>query len=135
MATCQNHPYGDSRTEIRRSFCVVAKPIRQQKWQLCEPAACSKNAAWPCMLFVGGLITGTQSWHTPKKCSRGPQRRVVSYCVSYLFLCTPVGSSNLFVVVDIIPKTCEHCLVSFPSKLTQRLCSVFWEWLITTSSG
>ena len=37
------------------------------------------------MLFVGGLITGTQSWHTLKKCSRGPQRGVVSHIVSYFF--------------------------------------------------
>ena len=70
-----------------------------------------KTPACPCMLFVGGLITGTQSWHTPKKCSRGPQRRVVSDCVSYFFLCTPVGSRNLFVVVDIIPKTSHACRV------------------------
>ena len=76
------------------------------------------------MLLFGGLITGTQSWHAPKKCSSGSQRRVVSDCVS-IFLCTPVGSRNFFVVVDNILKTFEHYLVCFPSKLSQRLCSLF----------
>ena len=63
-----------------------------------------KTPACPSMLFVGGLITRTQSWHTPKKCSRGPQRRVVSDCVSYFFLCTPVGSKEVLVVVDCLNK-------------------------------
>ena len=50
-------------------------------------------------------------------------------------LCTPVGSKELLVVVDIIPKTCEHYLVSFPSKMTQRNCFAFWEWTMVPNSS
>ncbi len=50
-------------------------------------------------------------------------------------LCTPVGSRELLVVVDIIPKTCEHYLVSFPSKMTQRICFAFWEWTMVPNSS
>ena len=53
-----------------------------------------------------------------------------------LFLCALfVGSRKLLVVVDFIPKPCEHYLVSFVSKLRWRSCFAFWKWTMTPNSS
>ena len=49
-----------------------------------------------------------------------PSSVLAFFCALYqLYFCALfVGSRKLLVVVDIIPKPCEHYVVSFPSKLT-----------------
>ena len=90
---------------------------------------CMSQEAYVCTWAPGGLCTlfkcaaaaasSDQATHdqiavsSEESCNRLYQR---------FFLCTAVGSRKLLVVVDIIPKTCEHYLVSFPSKLTQCKC-------------
>ena len=63
-----------------------------------------KNADVPVYALCRRVDHTDAKLHTPKKCSAGPQRKVVSDCVSYCFLCTPVGSKEVLVVVDCLNK-------------------------------